>query len=235
MNIEFLVWDSEFFQKKTGRINFNETGRNQLMSVLLEARLQGFNLLYIFSPEDIFIENDILSQFNGTLVDKKVVYRLNLQTASIQNSIVEEYTSTELVSELEQLAFLSGTFSRYYKDTNFLRQEFYNLYKSWITRSIKKELADNIFVIKEKEKIVGMVTLKKENTVGRIGLIAISESAQKKGYGWKLIEACTKSLISNDIYTLDVTTQLFNLSACQFYEKCGFKKISITNIYHLWL
>jgi dTDP-4-amino-4,6-dideoxy-D-galactose acyltransferase len=42
-------------------------------------------------------------------------------------------------------------------------------------------------------------------------------------------------LIESNIFTLEVPTQLDNIQACRFYEKCGFQIKEIKNIYHFWL
>ena len=235
MSVEYLKWDSQFFNKKIGKIIIKDESLGIVSSLLEESCYENYKLIYLFSPEYLLLENDTLKRFNGKLVDKKIVYRLDFQFDSCQSNKVEEYTSSKLINELEKLAYLSGTFSRYLTDKNFATADFYKLYHIWIKKSIHKELADKLFVVRESKKIVGMVTLKKEKNIGKIGLIATFEDFHGKGYGRQLIEACKKSLKDDLIYVLEVTTQTANQQACLFYEKCRFSKISITNVYHFWL
>lgn len=235
MNIEYLTWDSKFFQKKIGRVIIDFEKRKMVSSLLEESSYRNYQLIYLYSPEYLFLENDILERFHGKFIDEKIIYRLNFQDDPCLSNEVEEYTSFELTNGLEELAYLSGTYSRFLTDKNFASGDFYKLYHLWITKSIQKEMADKIYIVRESGKIVGMVTLKKVNNVGKIGLIATFENVHGKGYGRKLIEACKKSLADDLIYNLDVTTQKANQQACLFYEKCGFSKISINNVYHFWL
>ncbi|MDR2836327.1 MAG: GNAT family N-acetyltransferase [Bacteroidales bacterium] len=238
MTIEYLSWDSDFFNKKIGKILYDIQNENILKELLAKAKTENYDLLYIFAPENLFIENDILKTFSGKLIDRKVLYSQHIDSKKKEEEtqeIISTYSETDLTKELEELAYLSGQYSRFLLDKNFDSNDFYKLYKTWITKSLTKEMADKVFVIKEKEKIVGMATLKYEENFGDIGLIAVSETVQEKGYGKKLINACISDLSNNGIYQIEVPTQLDNLSACRFYEKCGFEIKTITNIYHFWL
>lgn len=235
MNIVYLPWDSAFFNKKIGSINLQEPDWNLLASGLKIVSTEGYQLLYVFLPETVFLNDEVLIQFNGKLVDRKAEFRLNFKDGLFNSNLVEEYESTELTDDMEKLAYLSGTYSRFYTDKGFATDDYFRLYHTWISKSISKELANKVFVVKEHGKSVGMVTLKKQENGGKIGLIAVSDSVQGKGYGRQLIESCKKSLAESGIYRLDVATQFTNQTAYLFYEKCGFKKMSLTNIYHFWL
>jgi len=235
MILEYLPWDSSFFNKKTGKIIFSINDETQLKLLLKQAILDGYQLLYLFGDENIFLNREISNEFNGTLIDQKILYTKSIVEADLKESIAIEYTSEEITSELENLTYLSGVHSRFRLDSNFQADDFYRLYKKWITKSISHKIADYVFVIKENELIMGMVTLIIKDSIGEIGLIAVSESVQGKGYGKDLINKCINQLISIGICQINVTTQIENLSACRFYKSCGFEKKSLTNIYHFWL
>jgi dTDP-4-amino-4,6-dideoxy-D-galactose acyltransferase len=237
MELTYLPWDSKFFHKKIGRIVLENANLSSLCTLMKEAQVENYQLLYLFTPENIFVEEEIIHAFNGKLVDRKIIYRMTWNNINITDTIkdVEEYYGEELTDELEHLAYLSGLHSRFRIDKHFAADDFNRLYNKWITKSVSRELADNVFVIRESGQITAMVTLKKEKSKGTIGLIAVSEEYQQKGYGKLLIKACKKWLAEKKINTLEVTTQLTNAQACQFYESCGFQKLSITNIYHFRL
>jgi dTDP-4-amino-4,6-dideoxy-D-galactose acyltransferase len=233
--IDYLSWDSEFFQKKTGRIDLSKSNPEQVKSLLNEAKTRKYKLIYLFTSGNIYIGNDTMIQFKGKLVDKKIVYSLIFEKVLFSNDRVSDYTSSEITEDLEKLAYLSGAYSRFFTDKHFEREDFYRLYKTWIYKSVKKDLADKVFIIRDSETIEGMVTLKLNNSTGEIGLIAVSEKSQGKGYGFKLIEACKNWMSLNEIFILNVTTQMENWPACVFYEKCGFVVTKTFNVYHFWL
>ena len=231
--IEYLAWDSDFFQKKVGRIVAENT--DCIENLLNETKNNNYQLIYIFGKKDFFIDDKILKQFNGLLADRKILYEKEIFELVQSSPIVSEYKNKELISELEQLAYISGEFSRFKLDKNFDKNCFYRMYKIWMENSLKKQIADNIFVVKENDVINAMVTLKIDNKRGNIGLIGVSSNTQGKGYGKALINACENELLNKDISKLEVPTQYNNTQACKFYEKCGFKIKEITNIYHFWL
>lgn len=234
MKLEYLAWDSDFFKKKIGRIQLLNHGLDTLSSAIRQAKNENYDLVYVFSPENILIDNELLSKLRGTLVDRKIIYRQTFKPVLDISPDVEDFNDGKLTKDLEELAYKSGIYSRFYLDKNFAHDDFYRLYYTWISKSVTGELADNVYVIRESDVIVGMVTLKSNENSGEIGLLAVSELTRGKGYGKKLIDTCKKVLSNVGIFVLDVPTQYDNKQACSFYEKCGFQKLSITNIYHFW-
>jgi ribosomal protein S18 acetylase RimI-like enzyme len=231
--IEYLTWDSDFFEIKTGR--FFVKSPTCFERVLLEAQHLGYMLVYAFVEKDILIDESILKKFNGHLADRKIIYEKRIKEKVENPNFISEYTDDNLCLDLEQLAYESGKYSRFKLDKNLSKDYFYRLYKTWIEKSIKKQIADNVFVVKENNVIGGMVTLKVDNEKGHIGLIAVSPDSQGKGYGKALINACENQLIDKGISELDVPTQGDNIQACKFYEKCGFQIKETINIYHFWI
>ena len=235
MKIEYCIWDSGFFNKKIGKIEYEKSLEGDLIRLLQTAKEDGYQLIYVFGDEETFVPDAVLNQFNGRLVDRKCLYSKTINTGDSFESNAIEYELTELTHDLESLALLSGTHSRFRLDKGFDNADFERLYAIWINRSLKKEIADKIFVVAESDIVMGMITLKINEDVGHIGLCAVSEAAQGKGYGGNLIKACVNELVSKKVYQLEVPTQMDNISACRFYEKCGFSIQSITNTYHFWL
>ena len=231
--IEFLAWDSDFFNKKIGRV-FIENSDN-FTTVLKESRKADYQLIYAFGRKDFFVDDNVLKQFNGHLADRKVLYEKKIETIKDEEPFVSEYKNNELIPELEELAYISGEYSRFKLDKNFDENDFYRMYKVWMENSIKHLLADNVFIATENNRIKGMVTLKIDKGKGHIGLIAVSPDMQGKGYGKALIAACENELWRKGACMLEVPTQTGNIQACKFYEKCGFQIKDITNVYHFWL
>jgi dTDP-4-amino-4,6-dideoxy-D-galactose acyltransferase len=235
MNIEYCTWDSGFFNKKIGKIEYDNSQESDFTQLLHTAKEDGYQLLYVFGNADMYVQDAVLEQFKGKLVDRKCLYSKTINADDSCESNAIEYELTELTHDLESLALLSGTHSRFRLDKGFDKADFQRLYSIWITRSLKKEIADKIFVVAESDKVMGMITLKFYENAGHIGLFAVSESAQSKGYGSSLINACVNEVIAKQLQRLEVPTQMGSVGACHFYEKSGFSIKSITNTYHFWL
>jgi len=232
INIKYLSWDSNFFGKKTGKIICNNS--SELSDLLNKAKHDNYELIYVFENENYHVKNEIMKQYNGKLVDKKALYHKWITGLLPLYEQIEKYTGN-LTNELENLAYISGEFSRFKLDKNFKEDDFYRMYKIWIKESLSGQIADSVFVLKENGQINGMVTLKISEGIGHIGLIAVSPETQGKGYGKMLIKSCENRLFASDIFQLEAPTQKDNVQACNFYERAGFKIKEITNIYHFWL
>ena len=101
-------------------------------------------------------------------------------------------------------------------------------------KSIKREIANEVFTYSLNDKIVGFTTCKIiENTID-IGLISVNNHHQGKGIGKKLLQRVNDYAVENELNRIDVATQLHNSNACSFYTKNDFKINSKTYIYHLW-
>jgi len=231
--LEYLAWDSDLFNKKIGRVFVDKS--SDLEEILSNAQRSNYQLIYVFGSKDFFVENNILAWFNGCLTDRKVLYEKRVIKAKENPSFISEYKSNKIIAELELLAYESGKHSRFKLDKNFQENDFYRMYKIWIENSINKQIADNVFVVKDNEVVKGFVTLKIDSEKGYIGLIAVSPDVQGKNYGKALINVCENELLSNNVFKLEVSTQANNIQACKFYEKCNFQIKEINNIYHFWL
>ena len=238
MNVEYLKWDSDFFGLKIGKVINNERiPKSELKQLLNVAKAENYSLIYVFTPEKEKISEEILSETNSKLVDRKIVYSLNIEEKATENHPeILDYSAAKLTAELLDLSYLSGHYSRFKSDKKLPNNAFQRLYKEWIEKSLNGVLADRVFVAMDSNKqIIGFVTLQIKESSAEIGLIAVSEKTQGKKTGTKLIDKCIQYLQEKSIKTLTVPTQLENTQACKFYEKYGFTTHSITNIYHFWI
>ncbi|VBB44613.1 GCN5-related N-acetyltransferase [uncultured Paludibacter sp.] len=238
MNLEYLQWDSDFFDLKIGRIICDKHFReSDLKEELNTAKKDNYSLLYVFTPERKVLTDEFQVLNQGKLVDRKIIYFVDdIEHKTLEKSTeIIDYSRGKLTDELLSLSYLSGQYSRFLLDENLQKNAFERLYKEWIEKSLSGKLADKVFVSLYEDKIVGFVTLKIKENNGEIGLIAVSEQTQGKRIGTKLIDVCIDYLNKKSIKKLTVPTQLNNIPARKFYEKYGFGKLSITNIYHFWI
>ena len=231
--IEYLGWDSDFFQKKIGKVDITDESINLSRDIEV-AYNEGYSLLYAFGACEIDLNEYKSVVREANLVDKKVIYKIDLQDKQFESNYLRDVTCDEVSADFENLAYESGKYSRFYLDKNFESHDFRRLYYSWIQKSLSKQIADRVFIIEDNEHVVGMVTLKIAETA-QIGLIAVSAGMQGKGYGKLLINECLAEAVKHHCSYLIVPTQYDNRQACNFYEKCGFSIQSITNVYHFWL
>ena len=225
MKVNYVEWDSIFFNKKIGLLElFNDRKSFEIEN--------DFDLIYVISDSDVDIE---ITNYKQSYSENKIVFSKNIVPTSDsmdENVFIEFENSTR--EEIYELAFESGKFSRFKLDSNFKQTEFEKLYKKWVDNSFTKEFADAVLVYKEQNKILGFVTYKVWDNYATIGLIGVCSNHQGKGIGRKLITYVEIGLVKKGVIELRISTQIQNHVACEFYNRLGYDIIEKRNIKHFW-
>jgi len=228
--VQEAKWDSIFFGFPVGKINFKHT--DNFEELILASKK--FKLVYVFS--DAELQEPMLD-----LVDKKIIFSKPLRANQNENlnnkngDIISYDKKTHSYDQLLQLAYLSGTYSRFKLDKNIPFSYFLGLYKLWLDNSINSEIAFKTLVSITEGNISGFVTLgKKDMNSSQIGLIAVNGDYQGNHIGSKLISQCEIICSENGYSYMDVATQGNNKAACGLYKKNNFNIKSVQYIYHLW-
>ena len=231
MNFKRLDWDSEFFGKRIGKLSIETSFDDEWVISFLEEKKDDYDMIYIFSNHDISLLKDIQ---NCNLADRKVIYTCNVKPIENQIDAISIYDDGIPNQELINLSIESAKYSRYKTDEHFKPDDYKRLYIRWIENSANGSFADFVLCYHLGKEIKGMITLKIDENIGTIGLIAVDTDCQGKGIGTSLINKAQQLLQERGIKTLDVATQMANEQACRFYEKQGMKMKSITYVYHWW-
>lgn len=231
MTIEYLPWDSETFGFKVGNLLSSESIEvEDLHQTVLKSRDDKYILLYC---KDVSIPEVTLSD-NFFLADEKVIYRTVISESSCcVSDSVKSVLYRPLNNELLLLALQSGGHSRYYLDKKMPIHVFLSLYSKWIQNSLDGSIASDVLTYQINGKNVGILTYKYSNDVATIGLIAVDYAYADRGIGSKLLSHMFSLFPQGTI--VEVATQKRNVGACHFYEKNGFYREHIKNIYHIWV
>jgi len=237
MKYERLDWDTEFLGVTVVRITEPFLHEQELSKILSELKVKNVSLAYWASSQEL--EGITAKRFGGVLVDKKTSFAMDFRCKNadefVCSDIVEVYVHSMPISDIEDLAIQSGEYSRFAVDKRFPREKFLDLYKIWINRSLCKEIAEEVFVIREGERVVGIVTLGNNTGRGDIGLIAVDRNYRGKGYGEKLVRAAQRWFMEHGYKIGQVVTQGINSPACNLYEKCGYSIEDVKYFYHFWI
>ena len=194
-------------------------------------------LAYCFiDPED---KNsiEIIEKLSGKLVDEKITFYS--KSKKLENyegyEFVKPYQHEDPSGKLIDLALQSGIYSRFKTDLNFNSNEFEKLYTEWIVKSVKRKIADVVFVSYNGYDETGFVTAETKNNRGIIGLIAVDGAERGKSIGKKLMDVTLDYFYGKNIEIVEVATQKANVGACRFYKAIGFEIKNIVNVYHLWI
>lgn len=237
MRYQILDWDSDFFGLKVARIVAPRLSTQELSETLSALRQQQVQLAYWSTGREL--EADAIARLNGVLADRKTTFAIDLRsldfTTTIPADTVEPFTDSMSVPDLESLAIQSGEYSRFAVDPNFPNEKFVALYKAWINRSLRKEIASEVLLIRDGDRIAGMVTLGEKNGRGDIGLIAVGSLYRGRKYGETLVRAAQRWFVAQGYAYGQVVTQGANTPACNLYKRCGYSVEQVENFYHFWM
>jgi len=225
--INKLVWDTNFFGIEVGELIVADDENVNL------DEASAFKFIIVKQGEDFPVK---LIDFRKSFQETKVLFSKNISNVVFDDLKyifdTDEYSVSP--TELYELAFASGKYSRYNLDEKLSTNVFHHLYKEWVIGSLNKSIADKVFCIKEENIIIGFVSVKKEGTVARIGLIAVADAFQGRGFGALLVKRVEYYCLSEGIKTLTIPTQKENYQACAFYEKNGYMIIEEVIVKHYW-
>lgn len=235
-----LDWDSEFFGFGVAKIIPSTLDADRLSEILEDLRRQNVSLVYWASDSDSRESQIAGNSAGGLLVDRKITYVLDLETLDKhsfgQAGIVEAYAAPTASEKLEDLAIQSGAYSRFRADPRIPSEQFEELYRIWIRRSVTGEIANAVLVINgESDTVCGMITLGERRGRGDIGLVAVETSSRGRGYGRLLVEAALHFFSSQGYRHSQVVTQADNEPACRLYEAVGYRVETRENLFHFWL
>jgi dTDP-4-amino-4,6-dideoxy-D-galactose acyltransferase len=114
---------------------------------------------------------------------------------------------------------------------------FVDMYRIWIKRSVRREIADVVLVARDDSlagDLAGFVTIGREKSIGKIGLIAVADQARGRGVGRRLMAAAHSWMRSHGADQALVVTQLANEPACGLYRRCEYRLSALEHFYHLW-
>lgn len=228
--VNFLEWDSTFFGLRIGKAVISTQKELEELSLIRDSLSEMYDLIYIFS------NNDIESSIPGSiLVDKKVVFSIEIADPSSYDSHIIEYTDKFVSEDLLKLSLVSGEYSRYKLDKHFPPKSYERLYTRWIEQSVNHSIASEVFCYMVNGSPKGLITLKRDNNYGDIGLVATDSECRGMGIGSAMLQHVKHYLFAKGGNKLNVATQYNNKVACHLYEKAGFTVSSCTNVCHWWL
>jgi len=231
--IEYLKWDSEFFGLTIGKISNPSLSTEEFSETINMARNHGYQLLYIFFSEISYTAN-LIENSGAIFVDEKVTFRKKVPDLSSALPFQVLSYAGAINQTLKNLAIESGKYSRFKSDKN-LCHKFSDLYEAWMVNSLNKTMADETLVAKINDNIVGMVTLKKNDITGKIGIIAVDEKYRGQGIGTALLNAADNWYINEVLTYAEVVTQRANKPACYLYERNNYHVHHVEFIFHYYI
>jgi dTDP-4-amino-4,6-dideoxy-D-galactose acyltransferase len=245
-----LNWECRHFGFVVAELTNPQLSDSVLAATLLLARRESVRLLVWPALGGRDIPCELLNEYGGALVDRKATYCKSFQPGSgggegtLQSGepgLVVPYTKGVATPALIDLAISAGVYSRFHVDSHFARGKFEAMYRRWIERSVRGEMADEILVLPMNSssdvngRLGGMITLSESAGLASIGLFAVAADVRGAGIGSALMSAAHRWMLGRGVREAKVVTQLANVPACRFYERAGYRPARIQHIFHFWL
>ena len=227
-----LDWDSDFLNFNVCRINGfleNIEDLKAVDSIMDEKR---FKLAYYSSVKELNFGN--IESLEIKLVDKKTTFVKKINNSLTSHPLISLYESDFPSKKLLNLAVQSGIYSRFNVDAKIGKEKFEELYKLWIIKSVKKEIAKDVIVYRHDNDIAGYLTLGEKNNRADLGMGAVDLNYRGMGIGRILFENAEKLAYDYGYKVIQIVTQGDNIPACKLYEKLGYSVESMEYFYHIW-
>ncbi len=232
-----LPWDTEFLGFRVGRLEQRRLGKEALHRALDAFHNEDGRLVYWPSDPEHRSSQEAAAAEGGRLVDWKTRFHLVLGSVPSGDASavpIKAWDGLFPDSRLRELAIQSSAHSRFRQDPDLPEGCAEDLYRRWIDRSLRGELADTVLVAHGEANATGMITLIAREGIGEIGLLAVDEAARGRGTGAALISAGLVWFWGHGCRAVEVVTQGENQAACRLYTRCGFRISQVDAFYHFW-
>lgn len=230
---EILEWDSDYFGFKVAKINKGILSK-ELEDCFGQLKENNVKLAYYFSNLPLtssVIENKF---YEVSLVHKRIPLIKTLSKSTVIHEKISLYNKSYPEDELIELAQLAGSYSRFGVDVHIPKDQFNKLFEIWIINSVKKEMASDVLVYREKDKIIGFATIKMEDGIAHTPLFAVARPFEGKGVSFALMRAIETILLERGCTKVLGGTQEINIKALKVYERYGLVVQKPEYVYHFW-
>jgi len=231
-----LDWDSTLFGFPVARLHVEAITPQRMPRALDDLRAAGVRLVYMTVPPAMNESASLLLAAGARSMGTRRVYHKAVPSEP-HAVVAESWLGQPSTPELESLALDSGTDSRFKRDPLVPVGIFETLYRTWMRRSLSGEIAADVLVWREDQRLAGMVTVAAPNAEGTvtIGLVAVGEEYRRRGVGRALMRAVDAWAATRGATTVAVVTQGGNHAACGLYSGCGYALETEESAFHLWL
>lgn len=229
-HLSCLEWDTSFFGQRVGKLLLQP--QLQLEAELTIAKNERYGIVYIFSPDEVveFRTHELSVLDVGGQV--KYVKTLTASSRGESNESIVRFNEIQLTSDIINLSYLSGHLSRFRIDPFLPAGSFEKLYLTWIANIHNRPCVAAIYIYYVEGVAVGMITSECSSDACTIGLLAVHPSYQGLGIGTHLLRHLEYQCIDTNVSSLEVKTQLTNVSAQSLYLKNHFLEVNRSFLYH---
>ena len=236
---QFLTWDSDFFGCRIARYLDNRMNPQSWQSARTWCQTMQIDCLYLLADAHDNHTIRTAEDAGFRFVDMRLTLGRSLDSwggSSVppDGVIIRSWDENDL-AELERIARLSFTQTRFFFDPFFSPEKSAEMYAVWIAKSCHGR-AQAVLVAEIDRIAAGFITCRLESgrTLGEIELVGVSEHARGRGLGGLLVQASLNWFSNQRASAVEVVTQGRNLEAQRLYQRNGFTSKTMQLWYHKW-
>jgi len=210
-----LEWDSTFFSKNIGHLNFVDEGAN------CSSSLMNFELVQAKVFSENYEKIDTLNRFGFLLAEGEMDFSMQLAEKGLNDLSGIKLAGMADNDQIRAIVENNFTMSRY-RQPWFKANERDSFYQLWAEKAIRGTFDDACLIVKKGAVIKGFITIKVANSIARIGLISVASNFKQQGVGKSLLHMAVQYCQMHNVKQLLVATQLANTAAISLYSKFGF-------------
>lgn len=238
--IRLLDWDTAFFGVRIARINQVTLTPSEASLVDAWCTREHIDCVY-FLAEDEAQTVRTAEQNAYEFRDIRLTFGLSLAgeavpMPAVPRGMVIRSAALGDLKALEPFVVNTFTHSRFYRDPHFSQERCDELYRVWLERSIRSEIADAAFVLEFESNPAAYITLEtsSEKDTAAIGLLGVSPRLYGRGVGQLLVQQAQAVCQQRGFGKMTVVTQGRNIAAQRLYQKAGFRTVDMKLWYHKW-
>lgn len=223
-SIEPLIWESEFFQKHSAKLNFSDSA-----PLLQVAELDTYDLVQAKIPAPRLDWADALAPLGFRLVESEVDLSLRIGTETALTERLDEKMASRVqvatedaIPALRRVAASAFALSRF-RAPWYAPQDSGRFYALWVEKAVLGTFDHQCLLVTDSHgQPSGFVTLRDlQDGSARIGLLAAYPGTAGKGVGTKLMSAAKQWCQHRGLQRLHVATQMSNIAALRLYIRSG--------------
>jgi len=215
-------WDSDFFGVRIAAADLRDEA---LAAAVAEARADGAECLYLFTPADrVDLIGDGVDA-GARLVAVREHLRLDFPVSLEHDEDVKRADAADRPL-VEKLAERLTPYSRFAADPRFPRENVTELYRLWARRCLDEG------AVHLDPSAEGFVATRPRGDELSVDLVYVADGAGGRGVGARLLRA---ALAGSSASAAVVTASTGNVRALRLYQSVGFRTAAVEAVLHLWL
>ena len=242
-SLGMLPWDSEQLGTTAARINYLvadgpyaqqvETKTALVNRVVKEAMARGVRHLSVRIDASDRSSLHVLEQAGFITVDSILTFAIDLtehDPTVVDHDFTLRHATPADAEVAARLAANAYSQDRFHADPSINSDRADRLHAEWIRNSCLGKAADTVLLAEDTDGLLGYVTCATrrtpdEKTKGTIVLVASAAHARGRGVGYATTMAALEWFREQGCETVEVGTQLSNITASRLYQKCGFRLV----------